>query len=268
MIMPRLALSLSLTVGVTAAQAADIEYSNQSKSQTIAKEQIESAETTARRFGLTTTDWARYEEVMKGEGRYHWSHLDPVWVLAIDAQSEAERNRYAALAAEQEYERNRKLFLFKDAYVEAFQSKYAHIPLMDLDAFEKRYKERQMKAAIDSPEQSLLDIAQPINTKGDRMVLFMATNGCPACDGAFMKLMQQQTSGVALDLHFIGDTKSNITTWAKRMGIDPADIKDGRITLNNNTDMYAQYGNPNLPAAYYYDASNQQVLSISELGTQ
>jgi hypothetical protein len=52
------------------------------------------------------------------------------------------------------------------------------------------------------------------------------------------------------------------------MGIDPADIKDGRITLNNNTDMYAQYGNPNLPAAYYYDASNQQVLSISELGTQ
>jgi integrating conjugative element protein (TIGR03759 family) len=264
----RFPLALFLSIGVTSTQAVDVEYSNQSKRQSTDQDQVETAETAARRFGLTSTDWARYEEVMKGEGRYHWSHLDPVWVLAIDAQSDAERDRYASLAAEQEYERNRKLFLFKDAYVEAFQSKYAHIPIMDLQALEEKFKKRQMKASIDGPGQSLLDIAQPINTEGDRMVLFMATNGCPACDGAFMKLMQQQTPGVTLDLHFIGDTKSNITTWAKRMGIDPADIKEGRITLNNKTDMYAQYGSPNLPAAYYYDASNEQVLSISEVGSQ
>jgi integrating conjugative element protein (TIGR03759 family) len=259
----RLSLGLLMVILATSAQAVDVEYSNKEHDLSTKTSHIESAETSARRFGITSTDWTTYEEIMKGEGRYHWSHLDPVWVLAIYAQSNAERDRFARLAARQEYERNRKLIQFKDAYVAAFQSMYGHVPIMDLDAMQSRYQERMLDASISSHDQSLRNIKQPTDIKGDRMVLFMATNGCPSCDAVFMQLSRQQTPGVALDVHFIGDTQSNISTWAKRMGIDPSDIEGGHITLNNGSAMYAQYGNPNLPAAYYYDASHEQVLSIS-----
>ncbi len=267
MIDARSAFVLLLAVCVTPAQAADVVYSQSSQTQASdSHTQIESAEASARRFGLTSEDWTRYEEIMKGEGRFHWSHLDPVWVLSIYAESDAERLRYARLAARQEHERTRKLLQFKDAYVAAFQSMYGHEPIMDLEGFQARYRERQMNAAVSDTGQAAPSIKGSASTQGDRMVLFMATNGCPTCDALFMRLSKQQTPGVVLDVHFVGDTETNITAWAKRMGIEPADIQDGHITLNNGSAMYAQYGNPSLPAAYYFDASDNQVLSIRESG--
>lgn len=245
--------------------AADVEYTQPASGDAPGGQAlIENTEISAKRFGLTQEDWSRYEEVMKGEGRYHWSHLDPVWVLALYAEGDAERQRYARLAASQEYERTRKLLLFKDAYVEAFQQMYGQEPIMDLDGFRSRYQSRQWTASLHEKDNPVRSVEPLSDSGGDRMVLFISTNGCPGCDALFMELSKRQTPGVVLDLHFIGDSESNITAWAKRMGIEPADIEAGHITLNNGSAMYAKYGNPSLPAAYYFNAAKNEVLAIRE----
>jgi integrating conjugative element protein (TIGR03759 family) len=98
----------------------------------------------------------------------------------------------------------------------------------------------------------------------DRLVLFMTTDNCDSCNQLFIQLSQYQLDvpGAGLDIHFVGDTKQKITGWAKQMGIEPSDISNGFITLNQNADMYESYGNPVLPAAYYYDASSNSVKPI------
>jgi integrating conjugative element protein (TIGR03759 family) len=270
----RLIFTLFFLILVSSAKAVNVEYSNHSKSPSTDEvpvkntETKESIETTASRFGLTSADWSTYEDIMKGEGRYHWSHLDPVWVLAINAKSNNERNRFARLAAKQEFVRVDKLMQFKNAYVTAFKSMYGDMPLMDLEAFKARHQDSRLKKSANDQKSSMLNINQSSEYNGDRMVLFMAINGCPSCDAAFIKLSQQQTPGVTLDVHFVGDTQSDISTWAKGMGIEPSHIEGGFITLNNDSTMYAQYGNPDLPAAYYYDSSKEEVLSISEVSAE
>jgi len=265
MIEARISALFSAMVLAGGVHAADVEYTQPASEDNPAeKALIENTEISAKRFGLTREDWSRYEEVMKGEGRYHWSHLDPVWVLALYAESDAERQRYARLAASQEYERTRKLLLFKDAYVEAFQQMYGHEPIMDLEGFRSRYQSRQLTASIHEKGKPLHSVQPLSDHGGDRMVLFMSTNACPGCDALFIELSKRQTPGVVLDLHFIGDSESNIAAWAKRMGIEPADIEAGHITLNSGATMYAKYGNPSLPAAYYFNAAKNEVLAIRE----
>jgi integrating conjugative element protein (TIGR03759 family) len=225
--------------------------------------ETESAEVLANRFELTSDDWIKYQEIMAGEGRFHWQTVDPVWVLSIYAESESERRRFAKLAARQEYERTRKFLMFKDAYVEAFWKMYGHEPVMDVAALEQRYEQRKLDASVSSSGTELPLIKQQDHGE-DRLVLFMTTDNCDSCNQLFIQLSQYQLDvpGAGLDIHFVGDTKQKITGWAKQMGIEPSDISNGFITLNQNADMYESYGNPVLPAAYYYDASSNSVKPI------
>lgn len=244
-----------------------VEQSRQQMKQTaFVEQQTESAEVTGRRFQLSADEWTRYKEIMAGEGQYHWPHVDPVWVMSIYAASEMERRRYAKLAARQEYERTRKLLRFKDAYVDAFWQMYNHEPIMDLEAFQKRYLSREMSASVNMSGGTPGPIKRPEDYSGDRIVLFISTNNCPDCDSIFMNLSQHQTQvpGAVLDVHFVDDTRSSISDWAKRMGIAPSDITQGYITLNQDAKMYARYGNPSLPAAFYFDASQNAVQPIAE----
>jgi integrating conjugative element protein (TIGR03759 family) len=237
----------------------------QLKKTDIAGRQTDNTQTMASRFELTSDDWSRYEEIMAGEGKYHWSNVDPVWVLSIYAETESERQRFARLAARQEYERTSKLLKFKDAYVDAFWQMYGDEPIIDLASFQQRYDQRKVNSSISTSSKDLQPIKQQSNFNGDRLVLFMTTN-CNHCDQVFTQLSQHQADipGAALDIHFIGDNEQTISSWANRMGIDPSDISRGYITLNQNSEMYAKYGNPALPAAFYFDASTNSVKPIAE----
>lgn len=230
----------------------------------IVEKDTKSTKAMASRFEISTDDWMRYEEIMAGEGKYHWSNVDPVWVLSIYAETESERQQFARLAARQEHERALKFIKFKDAYVDNFWQMFGHEPILDLEAFQQRYNQRGVNASIGSSSAAPMSIKRQQDFTGDRLVLFMTANNCSRCDQLFMRLSQHQTDvpGAALDVHFIGDSKQNITSWAKRMGIEPSDISRGFITLNHNSEMYAQYGNPALPAAYYFDASSNDVQQI------
>lgn len=244
------------------AQAADIKYSNtQDTAVGTWIAESERLELLAARWQVTTQEWTRYEEIMQGEGRYHWRDVDPIMVLGIYAQTTAERERYAAMMAEKEHRLQTQFLTFNQAYMKAFDRRYGAQLIMDLDPFYEQYRMAGIASSIrTTSEQSTIPDE---NTLGDRYVLFLNTQ-CTGCDEWFRKIKTQQDLGSAIDMYFIDESKDAIGQWAKRMEIDPSELEDGAVTLNLDSDLYNQYGSPGIPAAYYYDASFQSVLRLKD----
>lgn len=213
----------------------------------------------ARRWEVTSEEWIRYEEIMQGEGRYHWRDVDPLVVLGIYAKDETERKRFARLTAEKEYRLQSRFTQFNQAYVKAFHHLYGSQPIIELEPFYEQYRQRGISSAIRDPApHSTLE-----DKSGDRTVLFLNTH-CARCDDWFRNLKDQTNLGSAIDLYFIDESSDAIGQWAKRIGIDPVELDQGALTLNQDSGQYNQYGRPGIPAAYYYDASYQSVLRLKD----
>ncbi|MCF6256146.1 MAG: TIGR03759 family integrating conjugative element protein [Gammaproteobacteria bacterium] len=215
----------------------------------------ETAEVSARRWGLTVNEWQRYEEIMKGEGRYNWKDKDPIMVLGLYAETDAERERYAERLAVQEHALVDRLTKLNFAYLRAFQRLYGDEPLLDLDKFYAFYnmtppsRNDQIKPGLGS-------------TLGDRFVLFISPD-CNGCDASYLNLRRVQEFGTALDIYFVGASDQDIMDWAKTMDIDPDLVKSRSVTLNDDTGMYARYNRPPLPAAFYYSKSTESVHPVN-----
>lgn len=64
--------------------------------------------TQAQQWGLTDSEWQRYQQLRQGE-RGIWSPgLDPLTTLGVEANNDAERQRYAELLARKEHQRVEK----------------------------------------------------------------------------------------------------------------------------------------------------------------
>jgi hypothetical protein len=75
--------------------------------------------TLASQWGLSTNDYARYLQLMEETPNglyYRDQHLDPSWILGINAQNAEERRKYVTLAVLHERERMAKLLLFQQTF--------------------------------------------------------------------------------------------------------------------------------------------------------
>ena len=180
-------------------------------------ESVFTAEALAKRWRLSTEEWAQYQTLMAGP-RGIWSpNLDPVTVLGIDAETEAERRRYAELLVMLEYERVEKELRFQRAYDEAAQRLFPTLPRVTTAAAE----------ASDSPAVGAERIA---------FVGSIDPKRCPTCERALKELMRAHRAShtAALDL-FLADAADDeaIRAWAKQHGVDADEVRVGRITLNH-----------------------------------
>lgn len=74
---------------------------------------------------LTEADWLRYEVLLRGPAGYTTAkELDPVTVLGIYARDDAERVRWAEVAAQQEHERIAAELAYAAAYSAAWRRLY------------------------------------------------------------------------------------------------------------------------------------------------
>jgi integrating conjugative element protein (TIGR03759 family) len=228
------------------------------------EERIQRIEQLARRWEVTPEEWTRYETLMQGEGRFHWKDVDPIMVLGIYAKNTQERDYYAAMMAKKEHRMQSQFLTFNQAYMKAFDELYGGQPIIDLASFYEQYRMAGLASSIQnsSQEPSIPDD----NAIGDRYVLFLNAQ-CERCDDWFRRIRTQQALGTTLDVYFIGESTESISHWANDQVLDPADLQGGTITLNLDNGMYAQYGRPALPAAYYYDDSKQSILQIREEAT-
>lgn len=67
----------------------------------------------ARQWGLSDSDWSRYQTLMKGERGIMSPGLDPLTALGVETDNSAERRRLAELWVKHEYQRTGKELAFQ-----------------------------------------------------------------------------------------------------------------------------------------------------------
>ncbi|MFV3091280.1 TIGR03759 family integrating conjugative element protein [Pseudomonas sp. GW6] len=224
----RIAPALLLLLTSSLAQGAPILGSDNrpSRERPLAIERAD--EQHARDWGLKLEEWTRYRDLMLGPLGVYSPHIDPLTALGIEARSDQERQRYAELQVTAEAQRVEKLLAYQRAYDDAWQRLHA-----------------------DMPRVILPDAGPPFSpvlpaTSG-RLVLFVE-DACPACDQAALKL---QAAGRAFDIYVVdsGDDDARIRAWAKRIGIEPAKVRSGQVTLNHDAGRWVSLGlSGDLPA--------------------
>lgn len=182
----------------------------------------------ARDWGLNAEEWTRYRHLMQGPLGVYSPHIDPLTALGIEAHSDQERQRYAELQVAAEAQRVEKLLAYQRAYDDAWQRLHADMPRVILpDA---------------GPAFS------PVVPAASRRLALFVEDACPACDQTALRL---QAADRAFDLYVVnsGADDARIRAWAQRIGIDPAKVRSGQVTLNHDAGRWLSLGLPgDLPA--------------------
>lgn len=203
-------------------------------------------------WNISTDDWIRYEQIMQGEGQYLWKDLDPITVLGLNARSASERNRYAEKLAKLEFTNAQKVILLDRAYNKAFHELYGKLPIVD-----------PSKLNIGSAKASLLSVPKAsVKTEfGDRYIAFVNTQ-CSSCNRMVEQVLGSLQLGVSLDIHFKKDSRQAITQWANKQGISAESVEVGTVTLNPDSQLNVQFGQPAEPSLYYFNKATNQVSEV------
>lgn len=173
----------------------------------------------ARLWGLSDTEWARYEALMQGiRGSISDPSISPLEVLGIHARDDDERRRYAERWAAMRREDTGRVLAFQRAYDAAWRRLF--------------------------PDDRLfVSQARPSFSPADRLLYFVRPD-CDTCDtAALVKLLRQVRQGryARLDIYLLGVSEdAGVRAWARRAGIDPALVAQRKITLNHDDGVLAR----------------------------
>ena len=172
-------------------------------------------------WGLTREDWASYQSLMQGHRGILSPNLDPITALGVEANTQAERRRFAEIHVRFEKERVEKELAFQRAVDQAWTRFYPKAQLIDMNK-------------IEQAQVSLSGQKKVEQLKG-RLLFFTTVKSCLACDNAVSALLEQVKKGRQLDI-FIESAKSDaqIRQWATVHGIPPQQVRSRNITLNHD----------------------------------
>jgi integrating conjugative element protein (TIGR03759 family) len=171
----------------------------------------------AQAWGLSETEWRRYQSLMQGiRGSVSPATISPLEVLGIHARDEAERRRYAELWAEAMWEDAERILAFQRAYVEAGRRLYPDVPLID----SSRLPEKDKQTTGLGPQDRVLVFTRP---------------DCDACDGLLARLLHRIDQIAGIDIYLAGIDPSDdraVRDWAGQHGIKPEWVRTRKVTLN------------------------------------
>ncbi|KFF48753.1 hypothetical protein GY26_12105 [Gammaproteobacteria bacterium MFB021] len=180
----------------------------------------QSTQRAAEAWGLNQQEYRRYESIMEGP-RGTWSpDLDPLTALGLEARSQAERQKYAEKLVETERARVEAELAFQRAYDDAWQRLYPND--MPVNSFSTRDGEDATRSVFGSNPSA----------SSQRLNVVVATEGCDQCDATVKRLLN---SGAAMDIWVVDSNGDDdrIRSWAAQVGIPPAKVRAGRVTLNH-----------------------------------
>ncbi len=183
----------------------------------VAEDQNSDEAQLSRQWGLQEDELYRYRTLMQGPLGTYSPNLDPLSALGIEAESDAERKRYAELQVEAEAARVEKLLAYQRAYDHAWKIRYPGMALINLPP-----------------------MSSPLIKVADRAAVFVQYD-CPSCEHQVKKL---NATGTSFDLYVVGSRQDDkrIRNWAQKVGIKPTRIRDGTITLNHDNGRWLSTG--------------------------
>jgi len=173
----------------------------------------------ARIWGLSETEWRRYQQLMQGiRGSISPSTISPLEVLGIHARDAAERSRYAESWVRAMREDVDRVLAFQRAYDAAGKRLYPNELLIDIARLPGRDAEMNASQSTDR-------------------LLFFTRPECPTCDVMMNDLLKRIDDFIGIDIYLIdiapGDDAA-VRAWASSHQIDPQWVRSRRVTLNHD----------------------------------
>lgn len=172
-------------------------------------------------WGLSQTEWDRYQKVKPIAKLLGQAETTPVEVLGIFAETEAERKRYAQAYVKKMDAYVSNLQQFQRVASQIQSQYYTDIPMIDPD------KINELRNA-------------PIRSN-DRIQYFTRLD-CSSCDLILLKLVRQvRMYGAKLDVFFEAASDEQIQQYALDKKLPAELVGDGQITLNTDNGFIAKH---------------------------
>lgn len=198
----------------------------------------------AKQWKLSLKEYSRYKEILRSPRAYFTPNLDknPLLALALESESNIDRQRYADKWVQIQFENNVKVIGWQFEVSKAWARAFPGVPRFSYKQPETSHHAianmGKMPPENDifntSPNQrSLEDMIKP----KPRAQLYISVDDCNECSASFNRQYAELQSGAlsGIDLHFVGgsSTKDKIIQWAIDNKLNANDVNDKRvITLN------------------------------------
>lgn len=190
----------------------------------------------ARQWGLSDSDWSRYQTLMKGERGIMSPGLDPLTALGVETDNSAERHRLAELWVKHEYQRTEKELAFQRDVNAAWLRLYPETLAVNMGA-------------------NAAGIAH--DTQG-RLALFLKEN-CSRCDARLAAVLADNRP---VDLYLVGiDSDDGLRAWAVKHNIPVEKVRSRQITLNHDNGLWFRYGMGQMPVILQQGETGWQVAA-------
>lgn len=215
---------LGLTVALGIAAASVVSGKNGTAVRTVIQESasVTYSQQQAQQWGLTDTEWQRYEQMKNGIRGIQSPGLDPLTLLGVEAESASERRRLAELWVDMEYRRVEKELLFQ----------------------------REVDAAWGRLFPSVLPVnmgnaAGIVRDNHGRLALFVRDD-CVRCDARLSAVLADNRP---VDIYLVGSNGKDETVrqWAVKHHIPLERVRSRHITLNHDKGLWAQHGQGQMP---------------------
>lgn len=203
-----------------AAQQSAIENSQATLSE-IQQSQANKTAQQGRQWGLSGEEYQRYQQLMDGPRGTQSPGLDPLTALGIEAQSDAERKKYAQLWVKQEFARTEKELKFQRE-VDAAWQRLGVLPV------------------------NMGNVAGIAHDTGGRLALFVKAKDCGQCDARLAAVLADNRP---VDIYLV-DSKGNdilLREWARAHHIPVDKVRAHQITLNHDGGRWMKFGNGLMP---------------------
>lgn len=190
----------------------------------------------AQQWGLSDSDWSRYQTLMKGERGIMSPGLDPLTALGVETDNSAERRRLAELWVRHEYQRTEKELAFQRDVNAAWLRLYPETLAVNMGA-------------------NAAGIAH--DTQG-RLALFLKEN-CSRCDARLAAVLADNRP---VDLYLVGiDSDDGLRAWAVKHNIPVEKVRSRQITLNHDNGLWFKYGMGQMPVILQQGETGWQVAA-------
>lgn len=204
----------------------------------------------AKQWKLTAKEYKRYKQILKSPRAYFTPNLDrnPLLALALESDSEIDRQRYSDIWVQIQVENNIKVVAWQLEVNKAWERLYPGVPRF---AYKNPETSHYAVANMNNPasKSKVSDIfggksnqspLEEFSKVKPRVQLYIAIDNCSTCVEAYHRQYELLQLGKysGLDIHFVAHpSKEEIIEWAKARVVDrslnASDVNQSRVvTLN------------------------------------
>jgi len=231
-------LFILLATGAARADTVNSATSTTSTASSLQDKSLQSqSQQSAQQWGLSDTEWQKYQQLKQGKRGIQSPGLDPLTTLGVESYSVSERRRLAELWVKEEYQRTEKELAFQREVNAAWSRLYPN--------------------ALSVNMGNASGLAHDTN---GRMALFVRDN-CERCDARLAAVLADNRP---VDIYLVGSDGKDDTVrkWAVSHNIPVDRVRSRQITLNHDRGLWLTYGQGQMPVILQQGENGWQLAAF------